>query len=296
MGKVFSGISERVRTTRQQEADLEGKEGDRRLSKAIFEEALTCLSAEVPNLRDITVNRVCLGWGYVGVQLTTDDVGLCHSLVGETQLECCQVVRQAGTLSGSPATELAERAKSWDTGERVIGVATINALSQILLRREHDGYTVTEGNVLEQVDIRPTDKVAMVGNIKPLVPGIRNKASSLRIFERGGSLGEGILPDTAAEELIPESDIVFITGSAIANGTVGRLLQLSENARSVVLVGPTASMVPSPLFKRGVDLIGGVIVTEPDRAMQIVAEGGGTPQLKAATKFVLIKPRPGLGR
>jgi hypothetical protein len=27
MGKAFSGISERVRTTRKQEADLEGKEG-----------------------------------------------------------------------------------------------------------------------------------------------------------------------------------------------------------------------------------------------------------------------------
>jgi uncharacterized protein (DUF4213/DUF364 family) len=266
------------------------------VSKAIVEEALTCLSAEVPNLSDITVSRICLGWGYVGVQLSTDDVGLCHSLVAETRLECCQVVQKAGTLSGSPATMLGELAKSWDHGERVIGVATINALSQIVLKQQHERYSVLEGNTLDHVDIRPGESVAMVGNIKPLVLGIRNKTPNLRILERGRLLDEGILPDTAGEELIPEADIVFITGSAIANGTIERLLQLSENARTVVLVGPTASMVPSPLFKRGVDLIGGVIVTEPDRAIQIVAEGGGTPQLKAATKFVLIKPRPGLGR
>ena len=260
------------------------------MSKAIVEEALTCLSAEVPNLPDITVSKICLGWGYVAVQLSTDDVGLCHSLVAETRLECCQVVQKAGTLSGSSATMLGELAMSWDHGERVIGVATINALSQIVLKQKHERYSVLEGNTLDHVDIRPGEIVAMVGNIKPLVRTIKSKTAKLRVFERGGSLEEDILPDTASEELIPEADLVFITGSAIANGTIGRLLQLSEKARHVILVGPSASMVPDPLFKRGVDLIGGVIVTNPEIAMQVVAEGGGTPQLKAATRFVVIKP------
>lgn len=260
------------------------------MSKAIVEEALACLSAEVPNLLDITVSRICLGWGYVGVQLSTDDVGLCHSLVAETRLECCQVVKKAGTLSGSPATMLGGLAKSWDHGERVIGVATINALSQIVLKQQHERYSVLEGNTLDHVNIRPGESVAMVGNIKPLVPAIKSKTTRLRVFERGGSLEEGVLPDAASEELIPEADLVFITGSAIANGTIGRLLQLSGKARHVILVGPSASMVPDPLFKRGVDLIGGVIVTNPEIAMQVVAEGGGTPQLKAATRFVVIKP------
>lgn len=261
------------------------------MSKAIVEEALTCLSAEVPNLQDITVSRVYLGWGYVGVQLSTNDVGLCHSLVGEAQLECCQVLQHAGTLGGAPATKLGGLAKSWDHGERVIGVATINAMSQIVLKQEQNQYSVLEGNMLDHVDIRLGESVAMVGNIKPLVPAIRNRTTKLRVFERGGSLEDGVLPDTATEEVIPEADIVFITGSAIANGTIGRLLELAAKARSVIVVGPSASMIPDPLFKRGVDLIGGVIVTDPDKAMQVVAEGGGTPQLKAATRFVIIRPR-----
>jgi hypothetical protein len=41
-------------------------------------------------------------------------------------------------------------------------------------------------------------------------------------------------------------------------------------------------------------LIGGVIVTNPEIAMQVVAEGGGTPQLKAATRFVVMKPKAGM--
>ena len=125
-------------------------------------------------------------------------------------------------------------------------------------------------------------------DIKPLVPAIKNKTSKLWIFERGRSVDDTVLPDPASEELLPKADIVIITGSAIANGTIGRLLELSKNARTVGIVGPSASIIPDPLFKRGVDVIGGRIVTNPERAMQIVAEGGGTPQLKGVTrKFVI---------
>ena len=260
------------------------------MSVTIVEDILSCLRDEL-HLASIRISRVCLGWGFTAVQVSTGDVGLCHSLLEEIAPTCCQIVQRAGTLSGSPVTHLTELAKSWDIGERVIGFATINALSQIIIKREQQRYAVREGNILDEIDIRPTETVGMVGNIKPLVPTIRNKTSKLWIFERGQSFDDSVLPDTACEELLPKADIVIITGSAIANGTIGRLLQLSENARTVGIVGPTASIVPDPLFRRGVDIIGGVIVTNPERAMQIVAEGGGTPQLKAATKFIIIKPK-----
>jgi uncharacterized protein (DUF4213/DUF364 family) len=150
-----------------------------------------------------------------------------------------------------------------------------------------------EGNILDELDIKPTDTVAMVGNIRPFVEPVRRKASNLWIFERGGRFDEGVLPDTACEKLLPEADVVIITGSAIANGTIERLLQLSQIARKVGVVGPSASIVPDPLFKRGADVVGGVIVTDADKALRIIAEGGGTPQLKAAVRFVTMKPKSG---
>jgi uncharacterized protein (DUF4213/DUF364 family) len=263
------------------------------MPQTIVEQTLTYLKREVPSLEDIRVERVCLGWGYSAVRLSTNDVGICHSLLGEVSLTCCQIVSQAGTLAGSPATELADLAKSWDLGQRVLGLATINALSQIILKRVSKGFIMTESNILDELDIKSTDTVAMVGNIRPFVEPVRKKTSNLWIFERGGRFEEGVLPDTACEELLPEADVVIITGSAIANGTVERLLQLSQNAREVGVVGPSASIVPDPLFKRGADAVGGVIVTDADKALRIVAEGGGTPQLKAAVRFVTMKPRSG---
>jgi hypothetical protein len=52
-----------------------------------------------------------------------------------------------------------------------------------------------------------------------------------------------------------------------------------------------SSIVPDPVFKRGADVVGGVIVTDADKVMRIVAEGGGTPQLRAAVRLVTMKPK-----
>jgi hypothetical protein len=129
----------------------------------------------------------------------------------------------------------------------------------------------------------------MVGNIKPFKPVFMSKAKILHILERSPYKEEGVLPDTACEQLVPEADIVVITGSTLANGTLDRLLELAENARIVAIVGPTASCLPEPLFRRGVKYIGGIRIRDADMAMQILSEGGGTPQLRRAGEFVTFK-------
>ena len=261
------------------------------MTKKVVEEILSYLETGIPNVNRISAERVCLGLGFTGVKLSTGHVGLCHSLQSEASIQCCQVVQRAGTLAGSPAVDLAKLVRSWDLSERVIGTATINALSQIVLERQSQKYVIAEGNLIDQIDIRRTDTVALVGNIRPIVPTIKKEAGRVYIFERGGIADEGVLPDIACEDLLPQANVVIITGTAIANGTIDRLLELSKGARSIALIGPSASVVPFPLFERGVPAIAGTIVVDSERAMQIVAEGGGTPQLKGAVRFVVIKPK-----
>jgi len=102
---------------------------------------------------------------------------------------------------------------------------------------------------------------------------------------------ENVLPDFVSEEIIPKASVVIITGSAIANGTIDRLLELSQGAREVALSGSSVGLTPDSLFKRGVTLIGGARVVDPERMLQIIAEGGGTPHLNPALKFLVIKPK-----
>lgn len=246
---------------------------------------------DILNIEDIRIDKVCLGLGYSGVSLEGGQAGVCHSLLSEIAPSCCQIIERAGTLAGNPAREFLELIDSWDMGERVIGIATVNALSQIVFDTHPERYAVEERNLIDVLEVGREDTVVLVGLIKPFVPVFRSKAKRLYVLERGAQREKGVLPDTACEEIVPKANVAVITGSSIANGTIDRLIELSEDARTVALVGPTASCVPDPLFRRGVDFAGGIRILDPDKAMQIIGEGGGTPQLRQAGKFVTYRAK-----
>lgn len=245
----------------------------------------------VPDLAEVKVQDVRVGLGYTCVKLSTKHVGVCQTLLDE--LTCCQRIDKAGKLSGSPALEIAGLARSWKLSEAVVGVATINALSQIVLERKSGYYSIIEdANFIDQIEINKNDTVALVGYIKPFIPIIKKRAQSLYILERNPmARGEEIFPDTACEEIVPKANVVIITGTAVVNGTIDRLLELSKGAREVGLVGPTASMIPDPLFKRGVTVMGGIKVISPEKMLRITGEGGGVPNFKDACKEVIIRPK-----
>ena len=245
----------------------------------------------IPSIENTRIDRVCLGLGYTGVKLEGGQMGVCHSLLSETASECCEIIEQAGTLAGRSALELLNLAYSWDLVERVIGIATVNALSQIVLEAHPDRYALEERNLIDVLEVGHEEVVVLVGLIKPFIPVFKAKAKQLYILERRAPRERGTLPDTACEEVIPEADVVVITGSTLANGTIDRLLELAENARMVALVGPTVSCLPDPLFNRGADLVGGIRIFDPDKAVQVLMEGGGTPQLKKAGKFVTYRAK-----
>ncbi|NOR64533.1 MAG: Fis family transcriptional regulator, partial [Candidatus Scalindua sp.] len=52
------------------------------------------------------------------------------------------------------------------------------------------------------------------------------------------------------------------------------ILDLAKKAKEVVVVGPTASIYPEPLFKRGVTVMGGVRITDAVRMIHLIGEAG----------------------
>jgi uncharacterized protein (DUF4213/DUF364 family) len=244
---------------------------------------------EVPDVDEIKVETVRLGLGYSGLKLDTGHAGVSNSMLSEAALDCCEVPLEAGTLAGRPVTEFLGYIESWDFIERVMGVSALNALSQIVFEGHLDRYMVEERNLVDVVEVQPGDTVVMVGHIKPFTPVFKSRAEALYILERSPHRSEGVLPDTACEKLVPEADVAVITGNALANGTLDRLLELARDIRTVAIVGPTASCLPEPLFRRGVDYVGGIRIHDADKAMRILSEGGGTPQLRHAGEFVTFK-------
>lgn len=92
------------------------------MPRRIIEELLSAIKREIPDINGIYTERVVLGLGYTGVELTNGYVGVCYTFGSEITPDCCQIWLKAGTLAGKPAIEIAELSKSWDLSESVVGV------------------------------------------------------------------------------------------------------------------------------------------------------------------------------
>ena len=84
------------------------------------------------------------------------------------------------------------------------------------------------------------------------------------------------------QERIESSDLVSITGSALCNGTMDRLLRHARKCRYVIVQGQSAAVLPLALFERGVSLVEttlkpaimtGVARKDPERC-RMMLEGG----------------------
>ena len=204
----------------------------------IINEILALIQKRIPRLKDIIVDEIVIGPGYTAAHLSTGQAGVCFSFHAEMVAHCCQAHKKAGTLAGTLAMELARMARSWDLSEAVIGLATLNALSSIDIEKNHTMYILSKGNVLDDIKFKKDDAVVMVGNILPLRERISRKVKKVYVLERDLMRREdGVLPDTASEEMLPKADIAIITGTTLANGTIDRLLELSRNSREIAVVG-----------------------------------------------------------
>jgi hypothetical protein len=253
----------------------------RELKNFLFEKAGEALK--------LKVKHVCLGLGYAGVQLETGHTGLCAVLPWE--LGHCTIYRKAGTLAGETVETLAKLAESWNPIEAVIGVAALNSIAQLLFDRLAGNYTVASGNLVDALKIEADDSVVIVGGFKPIIPRIKNGAKTVYVLERNPQLrGEDeVLPDSACEEYLPKANVAIITATSLANGTIDRLLELASNVREVALLGPSAPIVADPLFKLGITIVGTMRVKQPELALKILMEGGGTRHLEKACEMVNLR-------
>ena len=190
-------------------------------------------------------------------------------------------VRDAGNLRGMSALELAEYAKSDNLLEASIGMATINSLIDIA-----EDKCVKE-NAFDALARKGSDKnIAIVGHF-PWTPQLRKIARKLWVIEQRPR--EGDFPAEAAEDILPQADVVGLTGTSLTNHTIEKLLDLSRGS-FVVLVGPTSPLSPV-LFDYGVDVISGTKVVEPERAIRCISEGAMFKQVEGVKLVNMFRER-----
>ena len=240
---------------------------------------------------DAHISRVLMGINWTVVELLWGDgrrsYGLCFSPVSIPRH-----IPWAGSLRGRHASELAGWITADDSAAVTLGVATCNAIlngprnellqGAIPLSDPDHPHLSVFSHFAPQL---AGQKVVIIGRY-PQLERFRDQFTFDCIEKRPGP---GDLPEEAAETLLPQADWVFITASALANGTLARLLQWSAGA-TTVLMGPTLPCV-SDWRSFGVDYLAPVQVEAPEPLFEIVAEAGGTLIFGNAVRYRLLPLR-----
>ncbi len=188
-------------------------------------------------------------------------------------------VRDVGSLTRKTALELVEYARSNSLLEASIGMATINSLIDI------DESKCIEKNAFEIILEKGQGKnVAIVGHF-PWIPKLREKVKNLWVLEQ--RLREGDLPAEEAEIILPQCDVVGITGTSFINHTLEELLSLCKGVY-VVLIGPTSPLSPI-LFDYGIDAICGSKVVDVDKVIRSISEGATFKEVTGVRLLTLTK-------
>jgi uncharacterized protein (DUF4213/DUF364 family) len=254
--------------------------------KSIARELIAFIKdSDVVNRLKIVPGDIRIGVFYTGVVLNTGHAGMSYTPIQEIpEAVCCPrshaKMPVSGKLLNMQITELMDYALDDNALKAAVGIATINALSAILLEDESCQYKPSAyGNALDLVKITGEDTVAMVGAFPPFIKRIQEITKKLFVIEKNPRVaGKGDMIEIESEarlrEIIPQANIIVITGVTLVNHTLGPILELAKKASEIIVVGPTASVYPEPLFARGVTVMGGVRIVDAAKMIHLISEAG----------------------
>jgi uncharacterized protein (DUF4213/DUF364 family) len=212
-------------------------------------------------------------------------VETCHCGLAATLRDCNHhrgnaPVKEAGTLVGREALEIAQRAYSQSLLEAAIGMATINSLLEV---NERCCVSLNARELL--LEKGKGKKIALIGHF-PFVTALRQVAKKLWVLEQHPK--EGDFAESEAEKFVPQADVVGITGSAFTNHTIEHQLKLYRPEAYVIVLGPTAPLSPV-LFDYGVDAISGTRVVNTETVFRCVSQGATFRQIKGIRLLTMKK-------
>ncbi len=186
------------------------------------------------------------------------------------------------SMEGLSLREAAKAAGSWNLTEASLAMAAANAYYNSPQRMEALGcYEPFKNYCTAGLELEGKT-VALIGHLKG-PEELHKKARQVYIIERSPQPGD--YPDAACDWILPQCDIVLISGSAIINKTLPHLLELCKDAYTI-LTGPTVPMCPE-LLELGIDRLSGMVVTNRAGMREHVICGEYTTPYIHGTSFLL---------
>ncbi len=238
------------------------------------------------DMDSIKVERAVIGLFFSGVKLSTGAGGICFTPVKEIpEAVCCpssaRAIPGSGKLNRQPVSYYLDEMVNNAPLKKALGIAVLNALSALCWNRiKPQDYSLKMGDDPLENKIFPDDAyVVVIGALVPYIKMLKTRGRAFCILEKDTrTLKEDEMkyycPPEKADGEIAAADFLIITGTTLINNTLEDILDHSRPGADVTLVGPTASMLPDAFFRRGVDAIGGIAVTNADMLLDTLIEAG----------------------
>ena len=218
--------------------------------------------------------------GLFHTAVLTRNCGLAATLPRDALRQNPPLVKEPGTLLEKSVSELARMAYSESLLEASMGMATINSLLEI------DDDQCVELNARDLIVEKGTGKrIAIIGHF-PFIPLLTERANEVWVIEKNPRHGD--LTEHEAQNVVPQADVVGVTGTAITNHTFEGLLELFSPQAYVVMLGDTTPLSPV-LFEYGVHAISGNKVVNIEQALRCVSQGANFRQIKGTRRLTMIK-------
>jgi uncharacterized protein (DUF4213/DUF364 family) len=274
--------------------------GEKPILRETLSEIAEILGSE---LDDLSVERAVIGLFFTGVKLSNGIAGACATPIKTIpEAVCCPTSAMAmpfpGKLRDRPALDVTKNALSDHGIRRAVGIAAMNALADTCWRRRpHPETQLRLGiDAFDATEIGPGDKVVVVGAFVPFLRELKRRRQPFLVLEQDPATLKPeelpfFRPANEAPTVVPDADVLLITGTTLINDTLEELLRLAKPTARVTMVGPTVSLLPDAFLRRGADILGTVRIAAPDEFLDILAEGGSGYHFlgRSAQKVVLVR-------
>jgi len=238
------------------------------------------------SLETLTIENIVIGLFFTGVRLSNGTGGICFTPVKDIpQAVCCpssaRRILDPFKVRGIEVKEVLSEVLSREPIKVAVAIATLNALSATCLSQGWaEQYRIKiKTDALDVVSMPKETSVAVVGAIVPALQRLKKRGGTWWVIEQDPRTLKSdeishFIPANRSVAIMRQSEVLIITGVTLLNHTLEEILQVARPSAEIAVIGPTASMLPEPLFARGVTAVGGVLVRHADKLLDTLAAGG----------------------
>ena len=232
-------------------------------------------------VENLIVTDVVMGVYMTAIRLSDGSCGVASTDI-DCHPPCSKQDRDFGDFTptkiiGQKVIHLLESDKALKALD-TLKVSALNAISHKLIMES--GYRIIDDtDPVDLIDLTPLKTITLVGGFHSYIQRIEGTGNRLYVLE----LDENALrreqkkyyvPANEYKRILPQSDIIIITGLTLVNNTIDGLIDSIMPHSLVVVAGPSSSLLPDVLFENKVNIIGATLITDPSKAFQVAGQAG----------------------